>query len=105
MPGAITDIGPAKAVRLNERYAVMIKMKSLAVFVVAGGCALMAAAPAHAVSAKVREACGADYKRFCPKYAPESTKARQCMRTVGKRLSVGCIDALVDAGEIRRPRR
>jgi hypothetical protein len=57
------------------------------------------------VSGKVREACGADYKRFCPSYDPNSSKARQCMRQAGKRLSTGCIDALVDAGEIRRPKR
>lgn len=83
----------------------MIKPKSMAVIAAAAGCALIAAVPAYAVSGKVREACGADYKRFCPSYDPNSAKARQCMRQVGKRLSVGCIDALVDAGEIRRPRR
>ncbi|MGE5267132.1 MAG: hypothetical protein ACM3L9_07180 [Deltaproteobacteria bacterium] len=83
----------------------MIKLKRVAVVAVAAGCAVMAASPAFAVSAKVREACGSDYKRFCPSYEPESAKARQCMRQVGKRLSVGCIDALVDAGEIRRPKR
>jgi hypothetical protein len=83
----------------------MIKLKRFAVVAVAAGCAVAAASPAFAVSAKVREACGSDYKRFCPSYEPESSKARQCMRQVGKRLSVGCIDALVDAGEIRRPKR
>jgi hypothetical protein len=83
----------------------MIKLKPFAAVAVAAGCALMVAAPAFAVSGKVREACGADYKRFCPSYDPNSSKARQCMRQAGKRLSVGCIDALVDAGEIRRPKR
>jgi hypothetical protein len=82
----------------------MIKLKSFGAIVAVAGCALIANAPAHAVTAKVREACGADYKRFCPSYPPESAKARQCMRQVGKRLSVGCIDALADAGEIRRQR-
>lgn len=83
----------------------MLKSKVFLAAAVAAGFALAAGQPAHAVSGKVREACGADYKRFCPSYPPESAKARQCMRQVGKRLSVGCIDALVDAGEIRRPRR
>ena len=83
----------------------MIKVKSFGAILLTAGCALIAAVPAHAVSGKVREACGADYQRFCPSYPPESAKARQCMRQVGKRLSVGCIDALADAGEIRRPRR
>lgn len=83
----------------------MLKSKVFAAAAVAVGFALAAVQPANAVSGKVREACGADYKRFCPSYPPESSKARQCMRQVGKRLSTGCIDALVDAGEIRRPRR
>ena len=83
----------------------MIKVKSFGAILLTAGCALIAAVQPHAVSGKVREACGADYRRFCPSYPPESAKARQCMRQVGKRLSVGCIDALADAGEIRRPRR
>jgi hypothetical protein len=83
----------------------MIKIDRLAMVALAAGSALLFAAPAGAVSSKVREACGADYKRFCPSYPPESAKARQCMRQAGKRLSTGCIDALADAGEIRRPRR
>ncbi len=83
----------------------MIKTTSMTAMALAAGLAMIAVSPAGAVSAKVREACGSDYKRFCPKYDPESTKARQCMRSVGKRLSVGCIDALADAGEIKRPRR
>jgi hypothetical protein len=83
----------------------MINVKRFGAILLTAGCAMIATTPAFAVSGKVREACGADYKRFCPSYPPESAKARQCMRQVGKRLSVGCIDALADAGEIRRPRR
>lgn len=83
----------------------MINKTNVVALAMAAGLAMIAAAPAGAVTSKVREACGADYKRFCPKYEPNSTKARQCMRSVGKRLSVGCIDALADAGEIRRPKR
>lgn len=63
------------------------------------------AAPAGAVSQKVRSACAGDYSRFCPSYDPNSAKARQCMRQVGRRLSSGCIDALQDAGEIPRKKR
>lgn len=83
----------------------MIKMTSVTALAMAAGLAVIATSPAGAVNSKVREACGADYKRFCPKYEPNSTKARQCMRSVGKRLSVGCIDALADAGEIKKPKR
>lgn len=83
----------------------MFKLTNFVLVASAAGFALLAAVPASAVSSRVREACGADYQRFCPSYPPESAKARQCMRQAGKRLSVGCIDALADAGEIRRTRR
>lgn len=61
--------------------------------------------PAEAVSSKVRSLCKDDYLRFCPSYEPDSKQARQCMRQVGKRLSPRCIEALADAGEIRRRKR
>lgn len=63
------------------------------------------ASSADAVSSKVRSACSGDYNRFCPSYPPDSSKARQCMRQAGKRLSKRCLDALVDAGEIKRSKR
>ena len=69
------------------------------------GLAIAVSSPASAASQKVRSACKDDYLKFCPSYEPHSTKARQCMRQTGKRLSRKCIDALVDAGEIRRPKR
>lgn len=62
----------------------------------------LSSAPSLAVSAKIRSACAGDYQTFCPSYDPDSAKARQCMRQVGKRLSQHCIDALADAGEIPR---
>ena len=68
------------------------------------GLAIVIASPADAVSSRVRTACKDDYLRFCPNYEPDSTKARQCMRQMGKRLSPRCLDALADAGEIRRRR-
>lgn len=60
------------------------------------------AGEARAQSAKVRSACAGDYHRFCPAYAVGSTQLKSCMRTVGKRLSPACLDALVDSGEISR---
>ncbi len=57
---------------------------------------------AHAQSAAVRSACASDYGRFCPSYAVGSPQLRSCMRGIGKRLSPGCIDALVDSGELSR---
>ena len=69
------------------------------------GTAALLTAPADAASGKIRAACTDDYYRFCPAYEPDTPKMRQCMRQAGKRLSAKCIDALVDAGEVRRPKR
>lgn len=64
--------------------------------------AIFLADVASAASGRVRSACKDDYFRFCPAYAPDTPQLRSCMRQVGKRLSARCVDALVDAGEIRR---
>ena len=81
-----------------------IYFSRLASLAAAAGLALAIASPADAVSSKVRTACKNDYLRFCPNYEPDTTKARQCMRSMGKRLSSKCINALADAGEIKRKR-
>jgi hypothetical protein len=93
------------------RFCIMMKLSrvlTIAAPVLAGVSALTLAiaamSPAEAVSSRVRNACREDYMRFCPSYEPDTPKARQCMRQVGKRLSPGCIDALADAGEIRKRR-
>lgn len=72
-----------------------------AIAVVAGGL-VFSDTTANAQSARVRSACAGDYHRFCPAYAVGSPQLRSCMRTVGKRLSPACLDALVDSGEIPR---
>ena len=64
----------------------------------------LSAGSVGAVTDKVRNACSNDYYKFCPSFAVGSTSLRQCMRQVGRRLSPRCIDALVDSGEIKRPR-
>lgn len=64
----------------------------------------LSAGAAGAVSGKVKNACSADYYKFCPSFAVGSTSLRQCMRQVGRRLSPRCVDALVDSGEIKRPK-
>jgi hypothetical protein len=63
---------------------------------------MLPANAAFAVSERVKSACSSDYHRFCPSHAVGSSSLRACMRQVGKRLSSSCIDALVDAGEIKR---
>jgi hypothetical protein len=69
---------------------------------VAVGAALLWAPQAGAVSASVRYACAGDYLANCSAYAPESSETRRCMRAVGFRLSKGCLNALVAAGEVSK---
>jgi hypothetical protein len=64
--------------------------------------AVLPATEAAAVSAQVRYACAGDYLANCSSYAPESAETRKCMRAVGYRLSKGCINALIAAGEVSR---
>ena len=56
---------------------------------------------AHAVPAKVKRECRADYKTFCPGYEIGTPKMRACMRSNGRQLSWGCFQALKDAGYVK----
>jgi len=60
------------------------------------------AAPAEAVpySKAVQQACKGDYHRFCNEYGLESAALRVCMDKAGHRLSKGCVNALIQAGEV-----
>jgi hypothetical protein len=76
-------------------------------FIVAAAAAVALSAAntgAGAVTDRVRASCQSDYYKFCPAYSVGTPELRQCMRSVGKRLSAKCIDALVASGEIKRPR-
>ena len=55
-----------------------------------------------AFPAYVNAACKNDYFKFCPSYEVNTTELRQCMRSMEKRLSQRCIDALEKSGEQRR---
>ena len=61
--------------------------------------------PSHAVSAKVKQSCKGDYKRLCPKYKVGSPQLRACMEAKQYELSSGCVDALIDSGEVNRSSR
>jgi hypothetical protein len=74
-----------------------------ALIAVAGlGLVVVTASQAGAVSAAVRNACAGDYLSNCSQFEPESTETRKCMRSVGYKLSKGCVDALVAAGEVSK---
>jgi len=58
--------------------------------------------PASAINPQVRNACANDYLSNCSQFRPDSAETRRCMRSVGHRLSKGCITALVSAGEVSK---
>lgn len=62
----------------------------------------MEAQPAAAVSAKVKKACAKDYKRLCPQYKVGSPQLRACMEAKQYEISSGCVQALIDSGEVNR---
>lgn len=67
--------------------------------------ALSAATPAGAFSKKVERVCLADYKNLCPQYRPNSPQLRACMEGKSNEISWGCIEALIDSGEVDRKAR
>jgi hypothetical protein len=79
-----------------------VKLRGALVAAVALGAAVLPATQAGAVSASVRYACAGDYLANCSAYDPDSSATRRCMRAVGFRLSKGCLNALVAAGEVSR---
>lgn len=78
--------------------------KTLAIAVAAAAMALPVT-EASAVSLKVKIACKDDYFTHCSQHEPGSAGVRQCMRSVGKKLSQGCRDALVEAGLAQRSKK
>ena len=57
-----------------------------------------------AYSKRVQVACKGDYKRLCPSYKAGSLQLRACMEARASEISSGCIDALIDSGEIYKQR-
>jgi hypothetical protein len=78
------------------------KSRSVLAATIALGAVILPATQASAVSASVRYACAGDYLANCSAYEPDSADTRRCMRKVGLRLSTGCLNALVAAGEVSR---
>jgi hypothetical protein len=57
---------------------------------------------AGAVSLRVTMACANDYFAHCSKFNPDGPEVRACFRANGLKLSKGCVDALVAAGEVSK---
>ena len=66
-------------------------------------CAGLPASPAGAVSVAVKRACMGDYFSYCSQHGVGSPELRRCMREAGPRLSTGCVNALIAAGEVPQP--
>ena len=82
--------------------AVMKTYCRLLIAVVAFACFAghVEAAKAKTYSKQVQRACAPDYRRYCAEYGIETSALRSCMRRVGQRLSKGCVNALVNSGEV-----
>jgi hypothetical protein len=57
-------------------------------------------AQAAPISPLERQECREDYKKFCGEYGLETQALRDCMDRAGKGLSKGCVQALIQAGEV-----
>jgi hypothetical protein len=80
----------------------MTKIQNILAAAVALGTLAVSAHEASATSLAVKMACASDYYAHCSKHSPDSPGVRQCMRSVGRNLSKGCINALVAAGEVSK---
>ena len=61
-----------------------------------------AEAKTYHYSKQVQRACVNDYKRYCGEYGVGTSALRSCMKRAGKRLSKGCVNALVASGQVSR---
>jgi hypothetical protein len=74
--------------------------------IVATACVLSFGTAAHAqsvtVTPAVQQSCEWDYHNFCSQYAIGSELLDMCFRSNGPKLSKGCVDALIAAGDVSR---
>lgn len=77
-------------------------MRRSTLFLISFLVTVLAAGPALAVSARVKNACRDDYFRHCSMHSVGTPELRSCMRAVGPRLSGRCIAALKADGQIKR---
>lgn len=67
---------------------------------VASCCGAFSASAQPPYSKAVQQACGTDYRKYCGEYGLETAALRTCMDKAGKSLSSGCVQALVQSGEV-----
>jgi hypothetical protein len=66
------------------------------------GVMMLSVSAAGAVDSRVRDACAGDYLSYCSQHDPDGRAVRTCMRANGSKLSQGCLNALVAAGEVSK---
>jgi hypothetical protein len=66
------------------------------------GALLLGVVQASAASARVTAACASDYLAYCSQHDPDGPGVRRCMRANGLKLSMGCVNALIAAGEVSK---
>lgn len=54
------------------------------------------------ITALEKKYCKQDYKHFCGSYGLNSPALTSCMRRAGKKLSRGCVEALIKSGKVTR---
>lgn len=52
------------------------------------------------ISQQLKDACAADYRKYCSEYGLESAALRLCMDKAGANLSKTCVRALVRDGQV-----
>ena len=77
-------------------------MRLVFAWVLTGGCAIIVPAVAAPITKQEQQECRDDYHQYCGEYGLDSPALRTCMDKNGKHLSKGCVDALIDAGEVSR---
>ena len=77
----------------------------IGLFVIGITALAFSAADAGEIPKSVKRACRSDYFAYCSMHRVGSPELRQCMRANGKRLSRGCVDALVAAGLAPKPKK
>jgi hypothetical protein len=65
-------------------------------------CAFAAQAESVTISKAVQENCQWDYDKFCNQYGLGSELLDMCFRQNGPKLSKGCVDALIAAGDVSK---
>jgi hypothetical protein len=64
--------------------------------------AIAFSALAAPITKEEQQQCHDDYHQYCGEYGLDSPALRTCMDKNGKHLSKGCVEALIDAGEVSR---